>query len=216
VDVRLLRHRPVASASAMLFLSGASLYGAMLLIPLYWQQARGESVLAAGLLLIPQGVGSLLSRPLSGYLMGAVGARALVAAGFVVVGLGTLPFALAGPDTGYPWLLAALLVRGFGLSVVTIPVMAVAFVGLERAEIPHASILTRIAQQVGGSFGTAVLAVILAAAHSFDQAFWWAIGFTAVAVVLSSLLPGRQLPPPPPAPAPAPAADVAGLARFRG
>ena len=207
VDVRLLRHRPLASSSAMLFLSGASLYGAMLLLPLYWQQARGESVLTAGLLLVPQGIGSLISRPLSGRLMDALGARILVAAGFVLVGLATVPFALAGPHTGYPWLLVALLVRGFALSVVTIPVMAVAFVGLERPEIPHASILTRIAQQVGGSFGTAVLAVILAATGSFDQAFWWAVGFTGVAVVLSMLLPGR--PPASPAPAAVPAAAVA-------
>jgi len=127
----------------------------------------------------------------------------------VLVGLATVPFALAGPYTSEVWLLIALLVRGFGLSVVTVPVMAVAFVGLERSEVPHASILTRIAQQVGGSFGTAVLAVILAATHSFDQAFWWAVGFTGVAVALSLLLPGR----PDPAPAPdGPAPTSTGLA----
>jgi EmrB/QacA subfamily drug resistance transporter len=194
VDVRLLRYRPVASSSAMLFLSGASLYGAMLLLPLYFQQSRGASVLTAGLLLVPQGVGALLSRGLTGRLMDSLGARVLVAAGFVLVGLATVPFALAGPRTGEGWLLAALLVRGFGLSVVTVPVMAVAFIGLERSAVPHASILTRIAQQVGGSFGTAVLAVILAATHSFDQAFWWAVGFAAGAVALSLWLPGRPAP----------------------
>jgi len=133
-----------------------------------------------------------VSRPLSGLLMDALGARILVAAGFILVGLATVPFALADQHTGYAWLLAALTVRGFGLSVVTIPVMAVAFVGLERSQVPHASILTRIAQQLGGSFGTAVLAVILAGTHSFGQTFWWAVGFTAVAVPLALLLPGRR------------------------
>ena len=44
----------------------------------------------------------------------------------------------------------------------TLPLMALGFRGLERSKVPHASIITRIAQQVGGSFGTAVLAVILA------------------------------------------------------
>jgi hypothetical protein len=48
---------------------------------------------------------------------------------------------------------------------VTVPVMAVAFVGLERSAVPHASILPRIAQQIEGPFGTAVLA----ATHSFDR-----------------------------------------------
>jgi EmrB/QacA subfamily drug resistance transporter len=202
VDVRLFRHRPVASASALLFLSGASLYGAMLLLPLYFQEVRGTDALGAGLLLVPQGIGSLFSRTLAGRLTDKVGARIVTIAGFAIVGLATLPFAFATPTTNEWMLMAALLVRGFGLGAVTIPLMTVAFVGLERPDVPNASILTRIAQQIGGSFGVAVLAVILqtaaVGAHSldgiadaFDVAFWWAVGFTVVAIGLSFLLPPR-------------------------
>jgi Zn-dependent protease len=68
--------------------------------------------------------------------------------------------------------------------------------------VPHASIITRVAQQLGGSFGTAILAVILVSsvagsasrhglAGAFDVAFWWATAFTALAAALSFLLPGR-------------------------
>jgi hypothetical protein len=66
LDIRLLRHRALASSSTLVFLTGAALYGAMLLMPLYWQQVRGESALGAALLLIPQGVGTLLSRSPAG------------------------------------------------------------------------------------------------------------------------------------------------------
>ena len=80
--------------------------------------------------------------------------------------------------------------------------MTGAYFGLERDEIPHASIITRVAQQLGGSFGVAVLAVILTSAaagatsasplaDAFDVAFWWAIGFTVLAVGLSFLLPAK-------------------------
>ena len=98
-------------------------------------------------------------------------------------------------------LVIALLVRGLGLGAVFIPLMAVGFVGLAREEVPHASIVTRIAQQIGGAAGTAVLAVILQGAvasagpvEAFQHAFWWAVGFTAVAVALALLLPGRPKP----------------------
>ena len=64
VDVRLFAHRAVASAAGLLFLSGAALYGAMLLLPLYFQDIRGADALAAGLVLVPQGIGTLLSRSL--------------------------------------------------------------------------------------------------------------------------------------------------------
>lgn len=58
LDIRLLRHRPLTSSTVLLLLAGAALYGAMLLMPLYWQQVRGETALGAALLLIPQGVGT--------------------------------------------------------------------------------------------------------------------------------------------------------------
>jgi predicted MFS family arabinose efflux permease len=91
VDVRLLGRRPVASASAVLFFSGFSLYGAMLLLPLYYQEVRGASALTAGLMLVPQGVGALLSRGLAGRLTDTVGARPIAAAGFAIVAVATIP-----------------------------------------------------------------------------------------------------------------------------
>ncbi|GAA3630022.1 MDR family MFS transporter [Microlunatus ginsengisoli] len=199
VDLAVLRSRPTWSATALLFLTGASLYGAMLLLPLYWQQVRGTDALGAGLLLIPQGVGSLVSRVVAARLLDKVSPRTVAVAGFALVGVATVPFALAGADTPIWLLLAALLVRGLGMGMVVIPLMAVAFVGLERPEVPHASILTRIAQQVGGSVGVALLAVILATAatskgsitSAFDIAFWCATGFTALAVLLAFALPSR-------------------------
>jgi predicted MFS family arabinose efflux permease len=199
VDVRLFTHRSVASASALLLLSGAALYGGMLLLPLYFQDLRGVDPLIAGLLLVPQGIGTFFSRSIAGRLMDSIGARWVVLAGFAIVGVATIPFALAAQATNEWLLMAFLVLRGFGLGAVTVPVMAVAFVGLDRPDVPHASILTRIAQQIGGSFGVAVLAVVLEVAagdgsltaNAFDQAFWWSIGFTALALVVSFTLPAR-------------------------
>jgi nitrate/nitrite transporter NarK len=211
VDVRLLARRPVASASAVLFFSGFSLYGAMLLLPLYYQEARGASALTAGIMLVPQGVGTLLSRSLAGRLTDKIGARPVAVTGFAIVAAATVPFAFAGPSSN-AWLLALwLVIRGFGLGAVTISVMTVAFLGLDKEQIAHSSVLTRTVQQIGGSFGTAVLAVILStaiAAHhgnlvaGFDQAFWWATGFSALAVLLSCWLPAA-----PSSPAAAPAGE---------
>ncbi|WP_034270945.1 MDR family MFS transporter [Actinospica robiniae] len=201
VEIRLLARRPVASASSVLFFSGFSLYGAMLLLPLYYQQIRGSSALAAGVMLVPQGVGAIGSRIVVGGNIDRFGSRVIAAAGFAVVAAATVPFALAGPHTS-AWQLAGWLVlRGFGLGAVTMPVMVAAYIGLDKQEIPHSSVLTRTTQQIGGSFGTAVLAVILEGAiaahpaapdHAFQLAFWWSAGFSLVAVLLSLWLPGAQ------------------------
>jgi EmrB/QacA subfamily drug resistance transporter len=202
VDVRLLASRSVGSSSLVLFLSGFSLYGAMLLLPLYYQQVRGVSALAAGIMLVPQGIGTLLSRQIAGPLTDRIGARSIAAVGFLVVAAATVPFSFADASSNN-WPLALwLLIRGIGLGAVTMPVMTASYVGLDRSRIAHSSVLTRIAQQIGGSFGTAVLAVILersvsgagtgAVVSGFHVTFWWATGFSLVATALCAWLPGRR------------------------
>jgi EmrB/QacA subfamily drug resistance transporter len=191
IDLRLLRHRALATSTLLLFLTGAVLYGAMLLLPLYWQVVRGEDALGAGLLLIPQGVGALASRGVAGRLTDAIGGRWVAVAGFSVLALATVPFAFADESTATWWLMLSLLVRGLGLGAVVIPLMTLAYDGLAREEMPDASILTRVAQQLGGSFGVAVLAVVLAGSGGFEAAFWWSVGFTAVAVALAFLVPAK-------------------------
>src|SRR5262249_21393712 len=96
VDLRLFRSRAFTGASGLMFLAGRSIYGAMPLMPLYLQQALGYSALTAGLLLVPQGVGSLLPRTIVGRLTDELGPRPVTLAGIVLAGVGTLPFALAG------------------------------------------------------------------------------------------------------------------------
>jgi EmrB/QacA subfamily drug resistance transporter len=191
VDIRLLARRPVASASAVLFFSGFALYGAMLLLPLYYQEVRGVSALTAGIMLVPQGIGTLLSRTAAGRLTDKIGARPVAVGGFAIMALATIPFASAGPGADAWQLVLWLVIRGFGLGAVTIPLMAVAYLGLDRQQIAHSSVLTRTAQQIGGSFGTAVLAVILQEA-GFGAAFWWSVSFSLLAVLLSLWLPGAQ------------------------
>jgi EmrB/QacA subfamily drug resistance transporter len=216
VDLRLFRSRSFAGASGLMFLGGLSIYGAMLLLPLYFQQARGYGPLAAGLLLVPQGVGSLLPRTILGKLTDRLGPRPVSLAGIALAAAGTVPFAVAGPHTSVVLLGAALVVRGAGLGAATIAPMAGAFQGLPKADLPHASSAIRITQQVGGSFGAAVLVVILArqtrqaAAHAaagsaglataFGHTFWWCVGFTALAVIPALLMPGRPARPERPSP----------------
>jgi EmrB/QacA subfamily drug resistance transporter len=203
VQVQLLTRRTLASASIVLSLAGAALFGAMLLLPLYWQALRGETVLAAALLLIPQGVGSLAARPVAGVLLDRIGPRALTVIGFALIAFGTVPFAFADADTSNVWLSAVLVVRGLGLGTVLIPLMTVSMTGLSHDEIPQATMISRISQQVGGAFGTAVLAVVLTtmidgvtsqadAVAAFHVTFWIATGVAVLALLASLILPGRE------------------------
>jgi EmrB/QacA subfamily drug resistance transporter len=195
IDLRLFGTRSFSAASTLLFMSGLAFFGVLFLLPLFYQQLRGTSVVVTGLLLAPLGLGSLLARVV-GPVVDRVGPRPVVLASLVLTAAGTTPFALADQHTT-EWLLApALVVLGLGLSTANMAVMVGAYRDLSPEQIPHASSTTRIMQQLGGAFGTAVLAVILQrqltghpAATAFDTTFLWVLAFTAVAVIPALLLP---------------------------
>jgi EmrB/QacA subfamily drug resistance transporter len=202
LNLRVFRVRSYSASVTVFFLAGLSLYGPLLLLALFYQDVQGKSALVAGLLLAPQGLGSLVPRTVAGKLTDRIGPRIVVVSGLVLTAAGTVAFTQAGPNTS-EWLLAAsLLVRGAGLAAATIAVMAGAFQGVQPNDVPDASTTTRIVQQVGGSFGAAVLAVVLASglvgheataasrAIAFNDAFYWAIGFTLLALAPAFLLPG--------------------------
>ncbi|MGH7239972.1 MAG: DHA2 family efflux MFS transporter permease subunit, partial [Candidatus Saccharimonadales bacterium] len=197
IDIRALRVRSYAMSLSILFLSGLSVYGPLLLISLFYQQVQHQSVLATGLLLAPQGIGALLSRVSAGKLVDKIGARPVIIGGLLLTALGTLPFAFVTAHTT-EWVLAvALFVRGLGLTPITIATMVGTFQGLPKEAIANGSSTVRVIQQVGGSFGTAVLTVILTramltsslSAGAFNVAFWWSIGFVVLALVPTLLLP---------------------------
>jgi MFS family permease len=198
VDVRLLRLRSLGTASAVLFTAGAAMYAGMFLLPLYYQQLHGETVLHAALLLIPQGAGSLAARFVVGKLVARLGARVVTIASFLLAAAATVPFAFAGPHTSLWPLSAVLLIRGIGIGAVLVPPMSVAYQDIRPAGIPHATMNTRITQQVGASFGIAIVAVALqsllahGAISGFQGAFWWATGITVAALIPALALPAAR------------------------
>ena len=202
IDLALLKHRPLAMSTLLMFLAGTAMYAAMFMLPLFYQQLRGSDVLATGLLLIPQGVGALATRSIAGRLTDSIGPRWVVLAGFAIMTAATVPFAFADQATSGFFLGAILFARGLGIGAVFMPLMATAYVGLDHHEIPHASIVTRVAQQIGGSFSIAVVAVVLqsqvadvtsaaGAATAFNHTFWWVVAFMAVGLVAAPFLPGK-------------------------
>ena len=161
IDLNLFRHRSFSAASCTTFLLGAALFGTMIVLPLYYQLARGESALTAGLLMAPQGLGAALVMPLAGRVTDRVGGGSVALFGVIVLTLATVPFAFVGAHTPFALLAGLLVVRGLGLGSAMMPAMAAAYAVLERAAVPRATSALNVLQRVGGSVGTAALAVIL-------------------------------------------------------
>jgi EmrB/QacA subfamily drug resistance transporter len=162
IDLRLFTNRTFAVSSLTLTLVIISVFGGMLLLPLYLQAVRGESAMSTGLLLAPQGFGAMLAMPIAGRLTDRTGVGRIVPVGLILVAISFLGLTQLKGDTSY-WTFGALLfVMGLGMGGTMMPTFSGAMQTLRRAAIARASTTLNINQQVSASIGTAVLSVLLA------------------------------------------------------
>jgi EmrB/QacA subfamily drug resistance transporter len=194
LDVRLYRRPTFASASIAMFFLAAALFGAQILLPLYWQGIRHETVLDTGLLMMPMGFGAALSMPLAGRLADRYGGGPIALLGVSITALLTIPFGLVGAHTSIIWLSAVSVIRGTGIGFGFMPAMTAAFASLKRSELSDATPQLNVLQRIGGSIGVAVLAVVLqralagthtlsAMASAYGTAFWVSTGLAALAII---------------------------------
>ena len=172
MPLRLFKHRNFTGAMIANVLVGFITSGPMILLPLYFQDVRGESVVLAAVALIPQSVGMLVSRGTIGRLIDALGARWVVLIGVAISVASTLPFVYFTARSAY-WLIAVVVfVRGIGGAAVKSAIQADAYVGIDRADSSQASLGSKLFEQVGSAFGSAVLATVIASyvtAHHVTQ-----------------------------------------------
>ncbi len=203
LNLALYRRPTFSTASVAMFFLGAALFGGMILLPLYWQGVRHESVIDTGLLTGPQGLGAALVMPLAGKLTDRYGGGPLALFGVTLTAAATIPFGLIGAHTSIAYLAVTMVIRGMGIGFAFMPAMSAAYASLRREELSDATPQLNVLQRVGGSMGTAILAVVLqrslagahspaAAAAAFGTAFWWSVGLTALAIVPCLMLVGAE------------------------
>ncbi|MFI7119243.1 DHA2 family efflux MFS transporter permease subunit [Amycolatopsis sp. NPDC049868] len=196
LDLRLFRDRTFSSAAAVIFGMGIALFGAMIVLPLYYLEVRHESLVATGFLTAPLALGTVLALPLAGRLTDRIGGARVIFAGLIVTIIGTVPLALLTGSDSYWWLSAVQVVRGCGIGLTTTPALATGLMSVPKERISHAMPLFAMLQRIGGSFGTSTLTAVVSArfaaapgaAAAVAGTHWWIAGITAIVLVPSWLL----------------------------
>ena len=168
IDIRLFVRSRAGAAAGVFLLFAISVFGTMLIAPLYYQAARGESALTAGLLLAPGGLAAMVTMPIAGRLTDRYGPTMMPVCGLPFVALGMIPFMFVGAHTSYILLMGGQAVQGLGLGFAMMPTMTAAMQSVPSSAIARTSTAMNIIRQGGASIGTAILAVILASALSHN------------------------------------------------
>ncbi|MFC9972402.1 DHA2 family efflux MFS transporter permease subunit [Spirillospora sp. NPDC127200] len=203
IDVRLFAGRGFTASVTIMGLGGLANFAALFALPLYYQQAGGHGVLAAGLLMAPLGLGGAVAMPVAGRLSDRIGARGLAVAGVVPALLSALAFTRFGAGTAEVWPVLAALAMGLGMGCFSAPTMGSLYRTLPGPMVAQGSSVLYMLNQLGAALGVALVALILQWSGDTVAGFRGVFGFAAamLVVVLAAvpLLPGRSAAPPAPA-----------------
>ena len=138
-----------------------SLYGGMILLPLYLQNLRGFSALDSGLLLLPGALVMGALGPVAGKLLDTIGIKPLAIFGIGIMTYATWELSKLNMDTTYLHIMWIYIVRSFGMAFVMMPIMTAGMNALPPRLISHGNAFVNTMSQLAGSIGTAILVTVM-------------------------------------------------------
>ncbi len=163
LQLSLFSDRTFSWAMVLTFIIVTTLFGTMLLLPLYLQEVHNYDAIETGLLLLPQAAMAAVAMPLGGFLTDRIGPKWVVASGLVMLTIGSVILAHIHYDSSNWLVISALLVRGFAMGFAMMPTMSAAMARVPRRYTSRASSITNTFQRISSSIGIAVLVTVLAA-----------------------------------------------------
>jgi MFS transporter, DHA2 family, multidrug resistance protein len=169
VDLKVFKDRNFAIGTVLIFFFGIGIYSTVTVLPLFYQELLGYTAFTAGLVVAPRGLGAICGMPIIGYLSNKIDPRYLLTFGFFTFGLTTLYFGNVTLDISPTTLLVPILITGFGLSFVFVPISTAAYGTLDNKQVGNASGLFNLFRNVGGSIGISIASTLLTRRSAVHQ-----------------------------------------------
>ncbi|MEV0354768.1 MDR family MFS transporter [Nocardia sp. NPDC050697] len=161
LDLRTFAVGPFRLAVALMGSLMLTLFGALIVLPIYLQNVLGEDVLTTGLVLLPGGLVMGLLAPFVGALFDRWGARPLVLPGTIALSAGVWVLATLDEHSSIGLVITAHVIVSAGISCGLTPLMTSALGALPPELYSHGSATVSTVQQVAGAAGTALFITMM-------------------------------------------------------
>ena len=161
LDMAVLKYSGFTLTTVINMIVTMSLFGGMILLPLYLQNLRGFTPVQSGLLLLPGALIMGVMGPIAGRLLDTIGIKPLALVGTAIMTYATWELTKLNMNTTYGHLMLIYIVRSFGMSFIMMPIMTAGMNSLPQRLIAHGNALTNTLRQLAGSIGTALLVTVM-------------------------------------------------------
>jgi DHA2 family multidrug resistance protein len=161
IDLRILKNWNFGMANIMMFIFGLAFFGNSFLLPLYLQNSLGYTALQAGLVFFPVGIIQAIMSPVAGWMTDKLNPKIPIFIGIILTFFSMYLYKDLSLTTEYNEIILPLVIRGFGLGFMFIPLSTIAINDISKAKMAQATGLFNTIRQIGGSFGVAILGTLL-------------------------------------------------------
>jgi len=162
IDFRVLRHRQVWVGTLLGVVMGVGLYAMAFTLPVFLQNNLHMTAEQTGLVLLPGAAATAISMGLVGRLVNRVDVRWLITGGALLFAGSAWQLSQITGESGTHDFFWPLLGRGIGMGMMFVPLTTLTLGGLSKRELPQAVGLYSFFRQIGGSFGIAAIATLVA------------------------------------------------------
>lgn len=167
INLRIFANRNFALGSIAAAMLGATLFGAIFILPLFAALLLHYTALQIGLILLPAALVSIVLFPVVGRLGSFIDPRLLMLAGILLFTASLIGNGFINAQTSFAWLAFLQILRGASLPFLFTGVGALALVSLKPDEKADGSSLYNLTRTLGGSIGIAIIATVLVNRQKF-------------------------------------------------
>lgn len=169
VNLRLFKNISYAAGTWIMFVVGFCLYSSIVMIPLFLQTLMGYSATRAGMVLAPGGLATLITMPIVGALLQKYDGRKIVFFGLSIGAIAMFLMRGFSLDAAYPDFVWPRVILGIGLAMTFVPLTTLTLATIQKEEMGNATGMYNLMRNMGGSFGIAIAATLLARDSQFFQ-----------------------------------------------
>lgn len=163
VNLRLFNNRSFATGTLFNFVLGFGLYGTTLVIPIFCQGLLGFTAMQTGLIMLPGSLATAIMMPIVGIMLKKNIVNPALYAGAGLILFFSFSYSMSGLNTqvGAHDFFWPLIIRGFAMGLIFIPLTTISLSNLKGTEIPQGTALSNMVRQLGGSIGIALITTFI-------------------------------------------------------
>ncbi len=205
LDLSIFKSNAFINCAIIVVIRSIALYGGLFFLPFLLQGLLGYSEIQSGLLLLPNALMMLLSRPYAGKMADRGLIRNTSILGLILVSASMFLFSRINVGATVWFIMLPMIIRGLGMSLLVAPVSTALLNSVSVQQTATATSMNSLLQQLGGSIGIAISGALhifiynyyIDKKHTAAVAEYFALqdGFLVSAfLIIIAIIPALKLP----------------------